>query len=96
MALTELQLPTKQNFYGKLQNAASQMDILIKNWRDIAEFIGMVDASDLDAMGVAAGQVRTDLINFRSVLNEMIALYDGGVVTPTNPPNEIIDRIRHM
>ena len=72
------------------------MDTLIKSWHDIAEFIGMVDASDLDAMGVAAGQVRTDLINFRSVLNEMIALYDGGAVTPTNPPNEIIDRIRHM
>ena len=96
MALTELQMPTKQNFYGKLQNAASQMDQLIHTWRDLAEFIGMVDVADLDSMAVPAGEIRTDLVNFRTVLDEIIDLYDGTAVTPTNTPSAVIDRIRHM
>jgi hypothetical protein len=96
MALTELQLPTKSNFYAKLQNAATQMDNLITHWRNLAEFIGMIEVADLDAMGVASGQVRTDLNHFRTVLNEIITFYDGEPVTPTNPPNEVIDKIRMM
>lgn len=96
MALTELQLPVKASFYGRLQSAATQMDNLITQWRNLAEFVDMVDTSDLDAMGVAAGQVRTDLVEFKTVLNEIISLYDGNSVTPTNTPSAVIDKIRSM
>lgn len=96
MALTELQLPTKADFYRNIQHAATEMDNLIQRWRNLAEFIGLVDVDDLDAMGVATGAVRTDLVEFRTVLNEVIALYDGSAVTPTNPPNAVIDKVRMM
>ncbi len=96
MALTELQLPTKDNFYQTLRNSATQMDQLIAKWRALAEFIGMIDTADLDNMGVAAGAVRSDLVAFRTAMNEIIALYEGASVTPTNAPNGVIDKIRNM
>jgi len=100
MPLTELQLPTKENFYRNIQHSASEMDNLITRWRNLAEFVGRIDASDFDAMGVPVGtgpgMVRTDLTNFRILLNEVVDLYDGNSVVPTNLPSEIIDRIRTM
>ena len=98
MALTELQLPSRATFYSKLQNAASQMDKLMLEWENIAEFIGMVGTADLDAMTppVAAGQVRTDLVDFRTVLSEMVAFYKGESTTQTNVPATIVDKIRTM
>ncbi len=96
MALTELQLPTKAVFFGKLQAAATQMDQLMSKWKSIAEFIGKIDTSDLDSMGVDVGQVRTDLTDFRIMISETITLYEGGAVAPTNAPNGIVDKIRSM
>lgn len=55
-----------------------------------------IDAADLDAIGVAPGQVRTDLVDFRIMINEMISLWEGNTVTPTNAPNEVVDKIRAM
>jgi len=96
MALTELQLPAKETFYANLQAAANEMDRIIKRWENVAEFIGRMDIADLDAMGVAAGQIRTDLIDFRIVIDEMLSLWNGNAVTPINPPHEIVDKIRTM
>jgi hypothetical protein len=94
MALTELQLPEKARFYRALQGAATEMDNLMTRWANLAEFVTLVDTADLDAMGVPVGQIRTDMIEFRTVLEEMVALYAGTATTPTNPPNEVIDKIR--
>ena len=96
MALTELQIPTKENFYGTLRNAATQMDNLITKWRNLAEFVGFVETVDLDTIGVPTGQIRTDLNQFKAVLSEMVNLYDGIAVTPANTPADIIDKIRSM
>lgn len=96
MALTELQLPPKASFYGRLQSAATQMDNLMKQWENLAEFIGMVDAADLDSMGVATGQVRTDLVDFKTVLNETIDFFNGTSTTQTKVPADIVDKIRSM
>jgi hypothetical protein len=99
MALTELQLPTREVFYGRLQSAANQMNQLMHQWRDLAEFISMIAIpDDLDAMvpPVATGQVRTDLGNFRTAIEEILDLYDGNPVTPTNNPSAVIDKIRSM
>ena len=96
MALTELQLPDRATFYNELQHAASQMNSVMSNWRDIAEFIARIDTADLDTMGVAVGQVRTDLVAFKTVLEEMVAFYFGDTIIRTNIPDDIIDKIRRM
>ena len=96
MALTELQLPTKASFYGTMQSAASKMNNLMRQWEDLAEFIGFIDTTDLDAMGVAAGQVRTDLTQFRTSMNELVAFYKGDSTTQTQVPATVVDKIRSM
>jgi len=96
MALTELQLPSKDDFYRKIQAAATQMDTIVQRWADLAEFIGMVETTDLDAMGVPEGAVRLDLLDFRALLVEVGSFYSGNAVTPTNPPNAVIDKVRSM
>jgi hypothetical protein len=96
MALTELQLPTKAAFYGTMQSAASKMNNLMKQWEDLAEFIGFVGTADLDAMGVATGQVRTDLTAFRTVMNELVAFFKGTSTTQTEIPADVVDKIRSM
>ena len=96
MALTELQLPNKIEFYGNLQKAATDMKTLISQWDAMADFLENMETTDLDAMTVASGQVRTDLIDFRIVLNEVIAFMDGTSTTQTKIPVNIIDNIRRM
>ena len=96
MALTELQLPTKDGFYRRLQGAANEMDAVMTRWKNLSEFIARVSTDDLDSMGVPLGQVRTDLSEFRTAMDEVIALYEGGSVVPTNAPNTVIDKIRSM
>jgi len=96
MALTEIQLPDKATFYNEIQHAASQMNGVMNAWRDISEFIGAMGTADLDAMGVAAGQARTDLINFRIAMEELTAFFDGTSTTQTNVPSDIVDKIRRI
>jgi hypothetical protein len=96
MALTELQLPLKNQFYSNLQSAANKMNSLMHTWADLSEFIGLVQTADLDAMGIPSGQVRTDLTNFRQALQDMLSLWEGNPVTPTNSPSDVIDKIRSM
>jgi len=95
MALTEIQLPIKDNFYAKLQDAANKLDKMMDEYRRIQEFISRMDTVDLDAMGVAVGQTRTDLIAFKDAINQMLLLWNGNAVAaPTIAPSEAIDRIR--
>jgi len=96
MALNEIQLPDKATFYNELQIAATQMNSLMNNWRDIAEFIGTMGTADLDEMGVGIGAVRTDLINFRTAMEELTAFFDGTSTTQTNVPAVVVDKIRRM
>jgi len=96
MALTELQLPTKELFYHELQEAATQMNRLMNNWRDLAEFLENVGVTDLDTMTVAAGAVRTDLVNFRIAINEFLSFFDGTASIQTVIPADIVDKIRRM
>ena len=96
MVLTELQLPTKVHFYNRLQAAANEMDNVMNTWKNLAEFIDKVTVADMDAMGVASGQLRTDLAAFRQAIDDVIALYEGGSVAPTSAPNSVIDNIRSI
>ena len=95
MALTEIQLPNKSNFYAKIQDAANKLDKVMDEYKRISDFIGRMDTTDLDAMGVAAGQVRTDLVAFKAAITQILLLWDGNAVAePTISPKEVIDRIR--
>lgn len=96
MALTELQLPSKTEFYRSLQNAASEMDALMLRWASMAEYLSRIETADLDSMGVAVGAVRTDLVDFRIAVNELVQLYNGTATTPTKNPSTVIDKIRRM
>jgi hypothetical protein len=96
MALTELQLLSKAELYRNLQNAASEMYQSLERWKMISDFIGTMDTSDMDTIGVGTGQVRTDLANFRTVVNYFLSLYNNNPVTPTVSPITAIDRVRRM
>lgn len=95
MALTEIQLPIKDNFYAKIQDAANKLDKMMDEYRRIQEFISRMDTADLDAIGVATGQTRTDLIAFKDAIQHLLSLWDGNAVPePAIAPAEVIDRIR--
>ena len=95
MALTEIQLPIKDNFYARLQDAANKLNKIIDEYTNIAEFISRMDSADLDAMGVATGQTRTDLVAFRTAIEDILSLWEGNAVSaPTISPQEAINRIR--
>jgi len=96
MALTELQLPNKTVFYNNLQNVASNMKNLMSQWEYTAEFLADMGIADLDAMEIATGDVRTDLVDFRVAINEMIAFFNGTATTQTKVPKDVVDRIRRM
>lgn len=72
MALTEIQLPNKADFYRDIQNIAGEVKSRRLRWQQLSEFIQRVTTDDLDAMGVPAGQIRTDLLNFRTALDALV------------------------
>ena len=96
MSLTEVQLPSKQRFYDDLQSIAGGIASRMLRWQAASDFIATMGTADLDAMGVPAGQIRTDMLEFRVVLNEIVSLYNGAAVTPTYNPTAVMDKIRKM
>ena len=97
MALTEVQLPSKTTFYAKLNHAANQMNKVMNEWQNLADFVGGIDTSDLTAMGVpTGGNLQTNLSNFRTMINEMVLYYNGGTISRTNTPEDVVNLIRSM
>ena len=88
MALTELQIPDKASFYRELQAVAGEAKSRSLRWNEISEFIQTVDAADLDAIGVPAGQARTDLVAFRTSLDNITTAIEAEYAT--------LDKIRKM
>lgn len=96
MALTELQLPNKVDFYNQIQSLAGEMESRMLRWEQASEFLANVDTNDLDNMGVAAGQIRSDLADFRAALDDIVSVYRGNAVTPAKDPSLVMDRVRRM
>ena len=88
MALTELQIPDKPSFFRELQAVAGEAKSRSLRWNEISEFIATVGTADLDAMGVPVGQVRTDLIAFRTSLDNIVTAIEAEYAT--------LDKIRKM
>ena len=96
MALTELQLPTKPDFYNTLQNIAGEISSSMHRWGLVASFVNRMETADLDAMSVAAGEVRTGLVDLKNLLNNFVALWGNQVVTPTKDPQTVVNAIRKI
>jgi len=97
MTLTELQLPSKTDFYRVIQAIATEI-VLKKNSYDLkADFIDGLDTSDLDAMQVpTTGTLRQDLVDFKVMLNELISHLEGNTVVPTKPAIEVLNKLRSL
>ncbi len=95
MALTELQLPTKDVLYGHVNSKARALRNNMAELKLFAEFLADMDAGDLTGIGVPAA-VQLILSDFRIALNEIISLFEGNSVTPTNNPQDIMDLCRAL
>jgi len=97
MPLTELQLPTKQTLYNQLQVSASEMNELMHRWADIASFVNSMTTADLDAIGVPTDDnTRSDMVDYRNAILEMVSFWNGNSVTPVKPPVDVVGKIRRM
>ena len=96
MALTEIQLPPKTEFYANVSSVASEIKRSMLRWRALSEFIADVDTGDLDAMGVPAGNIRLDLQDFRTTIDEILSFFEGNAVTPSKNPEQVMDKVRRM
>lgn len=93
---TEIQLPTKAEFYRDIRSLANDVALRAARWKEAADFINTMTTADLDAMGVPAGQARTDLVDFKNLLNEIVSYYGGNAVTPVKNPDTVVDKLRTM
>jgi hypothetical protein len=96
MALTELQLPGKVDFYNTMQNIAGEISSSMHRWGLVAAFVNRMETADLDAMAVAAGTVRSDLIDMKNLLNNFVSLWNNQAVTPTKDPQAIVNAVRKI
>ena len=100
MAMTELQQPSKADFYANIRNKASTFYNTMAALKAEAEFLNGMDADTLDNMTVpAAGSdegLRTDLLQLRTVCNEMVAFFEGAATTQTYVPKDVINKVRNL
>lgn len=102
MALTEIQLQMattlvpdcKLRLYSMLQDAAAELSSSMHKMELVAGFINRMETADLDTLQIPAGQIRTDLVNFKTVLNYFVSLWGNQAVTPALNPQTVINSIR--
>lgn len=102
MALTEIQLQMASNLvpdcklrlYSILQDTAAELSQSMNKMKLVAGFINRIDTADLDTLQIPSGQIRTDLVNFKTVLNYFVSLWSNQAVTPAVNPQTVLDSIR--
>ena len=103
MALTEIQLlmggkvtpaDSKMVLYSILQDAAAELSSAMNKMQLVANFINRMEVADMDSLQIPAGQIRTDLTNFKTVLNYFVTLWGNQAVTPAVNPKTVVDAIR--
>jgi len=102
MALTEIQLQMattlvpdcKLRLYSMLQDAAAELSSSMHKMELVAGFINRMETADLDTLQIPAGQIRTDLVNLKTVLNYFVSLWGNQAVTPALNPQTVINSIR--
>lgn len=96
MALTELQLPTKSDFYNNLQGSAGELIRVMVRYELLASFLGKLELADWDAMQIPTGQVRLDIVDFKNTVDDFTDLWHNNAVTPAKDPQVVTDQIRRM
>lgn len=104
MALTEIQLhmattlvpDCKLRLYSMLQDVAAKLSSTMHELELAAGFINRIETADLDTLQVPAGQIRTDMVNLKNVLNYFVNLWDNQAVTPAVAPQTVVNAIRRM
>jgi len=77
-----------------LQDAAAELSSSMHKMELVAGFINRMETADLDTLQIPAGQIRTDLVNLKTVLNYFVSLWNNQAVTPTLNPQTVINSIR--
>lgn len=96
MALTELQLPSKADFYNNLQGSAGELIRVMVRYELLASFLGKLTTDDWTGMGIPEGQVRTDIQNFKLTVDDFVDIWHNTAVTPHMDPQVVTDQIRRM
>ena len=96
MALTELQKPTKEDFYNNVKDGAGALYRLAKQFQAHQEFLIRMDTAALDDLAVPIGDVRTDLVDYRNLLGELVDFFSNVPVNPANDPITVLNKIRRM
>jgi len=94
MALTEIQMISKQDLYSILKNTASNLSNQMAQYRELSLSLARLDASDIAAMGITDANVITDLAELRTSLSELVGFYYGTSTTRTNIPANSVGKIR--
>jgi len=96
MALTELQLPNKADFYNNMQGVAGEISSALHRWGLVASFVNRMETSDLSVMGITNETVVNDLIDLKNLINNFVSLWQNQPVTPTKDPQSIVNAIRKI
>lgn len=97
MPLTPVQTPTTAEFYASVRSIADEMDSRFMRWSAAAEWLAGLNSADLDAIGVPADAAfRTQLVNFRTAVEQLTAFYNGTGTARTNVPDTVMARFRRM
>jgi len=96
MALNDAQIPSKSTLYSVIQSVATDLNRMVNRLSDLSEFLQRMDTADLDAIGVPSTDIRSQLVAFRVMLDELVRFLNGDSVTPTNDPSTVIDMFRRI
>jgi len=96
MALTDLQKPTLEDFYNNVRDGAGSLYRLAKVFKAQQEFLARMDTAALDDLAVPIGDIRTDLVEYRTLLGELVDFFANTPVNPTNDPIAVLNKIRRM
>lgn len=89
MAMNEVQLPTKDDFYRVIRNAANQVESNGVRWTDLSNALAALTVEDLNAMGVpTTGTLRTDLAAVRTSL--------ANIVTAIQAESAVFSKFRNL
>ena len=100
MALTELKRPTKDEFYSRVRQKTDNLYGTMTIIKRLSEDLAQMDGDTLDAMGVPVGGsdngLRTDLVNLRTMCDELVAFFEGTGTAQTVVPKSVVNELRQI
>lgn len=94
MAISEIQLPNKQEFYRHIQTIAGEVKNKMLRWGEVSEFINAMTGTDLTKMGITDPQAIAELVDFKNMLGELVGTFDGKAPILKKPHRGVINKLR--